>query len=964
MRRGTATYIIAILLAALLTGGCSPKKNTAATRRYQAFITRYNIHYNGDTHYRETLEQMERDYADDYSQILFMHPAEARAESKAPQPSGSFKRSTEKAQKAIQLRSIKRRPRRQPGHGNDPAYREWLKREEYNPFLHNSWMMLAKSQYMDGEFLPAAATFHYIATHFRWLPATVAEARLWQARSYCAAGWVNEAEATANRVREKDLIDSNLRGLKAFVDADIAVRRGNWSAAIAPLRTAIASSKGAQKTRLTYLLGQVCSRAGLTAEAREAFRKAGSSSAVPYRTRLNARVAMSATLAGSSSEVIGKELKALRRMKRYDRNSEYLDQINYAEGNLLIELGDTAAAMHSYAEAAEKSTRRGIDMALARLALGRLYFDRGRYDEAQPCYAEAVPLLPDDYPDLSQIRRRSDVLDDLARYARAVELNDSLLRLADMPEAERIAVVDEIIRRLIEKEKEEADEQRRQEQEALAEANAAMQQDAAGQANAPTAFTLNTDKSWYFYNPTTRSAGSAQFRKRWGNRKLEDNWRRRDRTSYAPLEDTEPTDDGSAPSDSIDSTGESQQADTPAASDPHSREYYLKDIPTDEKSRQAAHETIMDGLYNMGLILKDRLEDFSAARAQWNRLLADYPDNVHRLDVYHNLYLMAAQSGDDADAERYRLLIVGDFPESPEGVAMTDPRYLDNLREMHERQEQLYADTWQAYLADRNDSVRAAATYATEHYPMSTILPKFMFLEALTHVTDGDTDGFTSALRTIVDRYPDTDVAELAATWVRSAAEGRAIVSDGTNARGLIWATRLTASADSAASSATAADTIAVTLAADAPRVVLITFDTDSLNPNEVLYEVARHNFTTYSVADFDLESLRFGHLGIIVVSTFDNLEDAARYSSRIAGALGESVTPAVIAEADWKALLISGGSLDDYFRQMQRLTDQSVHESVLPPSVYPTAEEMYDAGETAPPDEDGDMENPNQPTE
>ncbi|MDE6524894.1 MAG: tetratricopeptide repeat protein, partial [Paramuribaculum sp.] len=160
---------IAVLLAA---GGCSTRKNTAANRQYQSFITRYNILFNGDEHYRQTLADMERSYDDDFTRLLPVHPAEARRDPKAPQPQGDFGRSIEKAQKAIRVRSIKKKPRRQAGRRSDPEYRKWMQREEYNPYLHNAWMLLGRSRYMNGEFLPAATTFMYVANHFSWLPQT------------------------------------------------------------------------------------------------------------------------------------------------------------------------------------------------------------------------------------------------------------------------------------------------------------------------------------------------------------------------------------------------------------------------------------------------------------------------------------------------------------------------------------------------------------------------------------------------------------------------------------------------------------------------------------------------------------------------------------------------------------------------------------------------------------------------
>lgn len=144
--------IIVFLIVALGIAGCGPRKNTAMSRNYQAFITRYNIYYNGDEHYKETMKALEQSYKDDYSRLLFVHPVDARGAEGVEQPQGDFTRSIEKAQKAIQLRSIKKKPAKKAGRSNDPKYKEWMRREEYNPFLHNAWMMLGKSQFNNGDF--------------------------------------------------------------------------------------------------------------------------------------------------------------------------------------------------------------------------------------------------------------------------------------------------------------------------------------------------------------------------------------------------------------------------------------------------------------------------------------------------------------------------------------------------------------------------------------------------------------------------------------------------------------------------------------------------------------------------------------------------------------------------------------------------------------------------------------------
>lgn len=190
-------------------------------------------------------------------------------------------------------------------------------------------------------------------------------------------------------------------------------------------------------------------------------------------------------------------------MTRYARNKEFLDQIYYAIGNLYLSRRDTTAAIENYAIAVEKSTRNGIDKALAQLALGNLYFARGEYVKAQPCYSEAVPQLPESYPDYKMLKRRSSVLDELATYAGNVQLQDSLLTLSKMTPEEQRKVAERLAKELIEKEKKEAEDAKREEYLAEQEGKG---QDGINKNDASTnSFMLNSDKSWYFYNTMTKT---------------------------------------------------------------------------------------------------------------------------------------------------------------------------------------------------------------------------------------------------------------------------------------------------------------------------------------------------------------------------------------------------------------------------------------------------------------------------
>ncbi len=912
------------LISALMCG-CSLKKNTASTRNYTAFITRYNVYFNGDEHYKETMKTMERNYDDDYSQLLFLHPADARSNPDAPQPQGDFTRSIEKAQKAIQLRSIKKKPARKPGKASDPAYKEWMKREEYNPFLHNAWMMMGRSQYNNGDFLGAASTFYYISRHFSWLPVTVTEAKIWQARSYCSLGWGYEALGILEKIPQNALVDNHIKELYNTVFAAYYVSSAEPEKAIPYIIEALKFAKGLQKSRLYFLLGQLYQRAGEKSKAYEAFGHAGGSG-TSYRTQLNARIRQSEVYVGDN---ISSEVKALKRMTRYDRNKDYLDQIYYAIGNLYLSRRDTANAITNYILATDNSTRNGIDKAICQLTLGALYFDRRQYDLAQPCYAEAVPILPKNYPGYDSIQQRSDVLDELAIYTQNVNLNDSLLRLADMPEAERLAVIEKIIDRLKKQEKEE--EERAKREEYLANQQAQGQQENIGNAaSAPSTFSINTDDSWYFYNSATRNAGKTEFQKKWGSRKLEDDWRRRNKSSFS-FNDFGDNDDNDSDSDeartentdgSAELTPEEKEA-VERESDPHYPEYYLKQIPSTPQERANANEIIQEGMYNIGLILKDKLEAYPEAASEWKGLLARYPDNIYRLDVYYNMYLMYMRLGNTAEAERYRRLVLSDFPDSKYGQAMRDPNYLDKLRKMDEEQETLYGNAYDAYLNNNNEYVHKAYRDMKDKYPLSKIMPKFMFIDALAYVTENDAAKFKATLTELLERYPETDITPLATAYLKGLAQGRKLHAGSSNLRGMIWDLRL--GGDSVA---LAPDSVAFDLNPDEPQLLALVYPTDEVSSNQLLFDVARHNFSSFVVKDFELEQMNFGRLGLLLVKGFANFDELVHYRKVLEAdtelELPSQVRPVMISVKNFETLLHQGRTFEDYFRYVDEQASEA----------------------------------------
>lgn len=926
---------ILMVVAAVLLSACSAKKNTAGSRFWQAFNTRYNVYYNGITHYKEQMHIIEDQFEDDYSQQLYIHPAESFANAKTTHPSSNFDRTITKMQKAIALHSIKKRPRSKGGKKSD-EYKQWLKRDEYNPFIHNAWYLMGKAQYMKGDFLGASATFHYISRHFTWKPDLVTESQVWEVLSYCALGWTTEADNILAHIHLEKIKDKRVLALANLAFADYYIKSKKNKDAIPYLAVAAKKAKGSQKVRLNFLLGQLYEDNDQKDLAYAAFKKAGSSNSSTYRTKFNARIKQSAVFQGKD---INSEVKSLKSMTRYDRNKEYLDQIYYAIGNLYLSRQDTTKAVDSYVLAAKKSTRNGVDKAISQLTLGGVYFAQRKYDLAQPCYAEAIPLINEDYPNYKVLKQRSDVLDELAVYSQNVTLQDSLLKLSQMPVEEQKKVIKKIIDELKKKEKEEADEAKREAY--LAEQQSKGNNTTNSKSAAPTTYQINNDNSWYFYNTATKSAGKTQFQKLWGTRKLEDDWRRRNKNNFSldaggdeeGKENTADKQGGGGTKEGNDST-KADKAAKKHSEDPHFEEYYLKQIPKTAEEIQNSNDIIQEGLYNMGVILKDKLEDYVAAAYEFHELLRRYPDNIYRLDTYYNMYLMYMRNQKVGEAEECRQVILRDFANSKYGMAMKDPNYLENLKNMDKDQENMYADAYNNYLANNNNAVHEAYAEMMRKYPLSKIMPKFMFIDALSYVTQKNYDKFKSTLKEMLERYPQTDITPTASSIVKQLNQGRKLSGGSSNIRGMMWETRLT---NDTTPQGIEKKFTPFSEGKDKPQLFIFVFPSDTVSANQLLFNVAKHNFTSFVVKNYDLEQLSFGKMGLLVVKGFANYAELAHYRTVLDKDTELDLPPQVhevlISEANFNLLLNEGRSFQEYFQYLEEQNVKNV-EGQIPNNV------------------------------
>jgi len=894
------------------------KKNTAVNRRYHALTARYNTYFNGKTSFDEALQGMEKSYSENYTERIFMYPVSAQPKDKK-ETGGQFDRAIEKGNKAIKQHSIQQKPARKANWRNDPKQLAMQAKEEYNPFLKHCWMLVAQGQFYNADFLQASATFSYITRHYATDPDMVAEARIWQARCYAEMEWLYESATIFDNLSRNGFPASGQKDYDRFY-ADLMIKSDSLQAAIPYLLKAIKTEKHSlQKSRMRYLLGQLYAETGDNAAAYAAFRKVASSNP-PYKLEFAARIRQTEVFPGNDTQKI---LKMLKGMAKSDKNKDYLDQVYYAIGNIYMNRQDTLNAIENYTLGVEKSTQNGLDKAICNIRLGDIYFTQGDYVKAQPCFSDALSGLNKENRDYDRVYRLSAVLDELVIHVEAVQLQDSLQEVAKLPEDERLALIDKKIEEYIEEEK-------RMKEEAAKE-NYLAQQNAMGgginrpgmQGSIPTMTTAGAGgNSFYFYDPQVVSQGKVQFQTKWGKRANEDNWRRRNKTMVMQdMGDANETADSGAlqfdaegnPIETVDSL---QLLMDSLSSDPKSREYYLQQIPLTEEDVEASNVIIADGLFNMGMIYKDKLENQDLAVGTFEELERRFPDNKYRMDYYYHCYLMALRYHDEALGAKYKSKLIETFPESDYAVAIADPNYEYNIRMMDSVQDSLYEATYAAYLAGDTLTVRNNFKSFADTYPLSKLNPKFMFLYALTYVQSGEVEKFKEALQTLVGKYPQADVSELAGEMLKGVQQGRVLMQG--NFTGMVWDLRFGLTDDGRLSAADSARRFTPDTAYNIPHRLILVFEKSAVDRNQLLYAVAAFNFARFTMKSFDLSIEDVRTIGIMSVGGFVSLDEALEYTRMIyapdgyADVFGSAVSIFPISDGNYDVLM-HGKTLDEY---------------------------------------------------
>jgi tetratricopeptide (TPR) repeat protein len=716
------------VLGLLLLSGCSTKKNTLTRRMYHNLTSHYNIYWNGEKSLQDGDKQLRSTVKDDYTKVLRVYNYGSQQDGMTM--NSTMDRALEKTSICVQKHSMKF------------GSRERVK------WIDDAYLVMGKAHFYKHDYIPAKRTFDFVATEYNYNDIAYV-ANMWLIKTYIQTEEYPKAVATIEQLLAKtsgvNKLPKELMRNVDFTIADYYIATKDYNPAVKYLKNGILLNRDRDlRTRAMFILGQIYMLQGDANRATAQFKKVIKRNP-EYEMVFESKMNMAKV--GTSSNA--KELyKMMNKMLRDPNNEEYCDRIYYAMAELALREGDEAKAINYLRKSVAAYKDNQIQRAYSSLKAATMLFDRNEYELAQAYYDTAVTSMDRQFEGYDSIMNISQTLNELVMYASVVRDQDSLLRVAAMDSVSRNILIDKIIARVIEQEQMEKEQREYEEQLAL------MGSTVGGDVPKTSEPTNSTGASWYFYNPSSVSRGITEFTKKWGMRKLEDNWRISDKRSLNNTGDEGLTEakNAKAKQDSINATYTN-----------HDRGYYLQDLPFTMEEKEICDSLIADGLYHLGFLYMDRLSDLPRSIESYERLDSRYPGNKKELPTWYALYKMHKDLNHEEQSLFYKGKIFDKYPNSSYAEFINDPTYFEKLQAQEKEASEFYSKTYDAFEQGQFYRVKMNTERAMRLYESDTaFMPRFAFLHAVAQGRLVAIDTMAFALYDLVRTYPQSSITPYA----------------------------------------------------------------------------------------------------------------------------------------------------------------------------------------------------------
>ncbi len=837
--------LLSLLALMVLSTACSRKKDKFTSRFYHQTTSQFNWYFNANEIWVLTNQQLWAEKQEDYLEPLpvFVAPTEDQQKNLFPQMDAII----EKCGTLIDRHSME------------------INKKELNKWIDDAYLLIGKANFYKGRYATAQESFAYVAKKYKGQSSRY-ESALWLARTYFESERYPKAK-TVLSVIEKDMGKDRPKNFDAQINAvyaDMYMRQGKYKEAIPYLEDAArAETDRMMKARLTYITGQAYQQEGKSAQAIQNYQqvvelKPG------YEMEFYAKISQALAF---DRKLDSKKIKdMLRDMSREEKYRDFLDQIYYAWAEIELEERHIEEGLRLLRLSALNSTTNTKQKAKTYLRIADLYFYDREYLTAKNYYDSTATLITEDFPGYYDILAKASSLGELVKNLDILTTNDSLLNLANMDEREREKFIISMIAKL----EAEFERKKLEEQEALERLQYASTGGGGTQS-------YGSGKNWYFYNPSALGKGMQEFKRVWGSRKLEDNWRRSTKASV--MASANPDD----PNAALDMA---QDMDSGIKT----LEEYLEMLPISDSAQAVLHNQNIEALYDIGLIYKERLKDEDNSIESFMRITVDYDTSATAPSAYYQLYRIYYEkelsggfvgTGFKDNSEFWKDIILSDYPNSEFAKLILNPDYVSQRNANYEAEKLAYEELFKKYNRRQYNDVLIVCNSVISAEPDNNFLPKYYLVKALSLSAKNDPNAFENVLKETISKFPGTEEGEKAAELLGMLNEAKARKA------------REDAQRDKLAGLDTPDDPDAVAAAAPAADVNTSMFKTDHESEHffALIFPKEAENATTLkeTVSQFNTEFYRNANLRvtnsfidkdhqIVIVRSFKNKEEAMEY--------------------------------------------------------------------------------------
>lgn len=720
----------ATLGAVVLVAGCSQERDAWLNRTYHGLTARDNGWFNANEKLKEIVVGIEDAHMDDFDQVLplFVYGTEEQARGAKP----DLDKCIDKCSLVIERHSMD------------------IEGKEKNRWIDDAYFVIAKSQFYMRNYSEAERGFTHISRRFKGQNREL-ESEIWLARTAINMEQFAKAQSALDHVRNvKKLPKGFDQAELGAVQAELELKRGKVDDAIMQLEYAVPITKNKrQKVRWAFILAQLYELKGKEEQAIKQYAAVVKMNP-PYELAFHAQIYQALAFNKGDTKAMRKKLN---RMLRDDKHIDHFDMIHYALADLDLKDQQQEAAIAQLETSVRVSTTDMKQKAKSFLKLADLYFDDRIYENAQQYYDSTQTLLAETHPRFEEVKTRARVLGDLVEQLNIIEREDSLQKLMGLSEEELTKKIRDIIR---ERELAEEEKARLEEEARSLPPDAATPKPPGATPGAP------SRGNWYFYDPQQIGRGLANFRKRWGNRKLEDDWRRGDKS-------------GSALAESVEEEGEEALAEAEREKEKGEAEwkdpaFYTKDIPRGDEAVAESNARICEALYTSGMIYKEQLKDRENGIESFEVLNNRFEECRYTAESHYQLYRIYLEKEQEgwvdlmggSGSQVYANIILERWPDSEFARLVRDPNMLEADEVRKKTEEFEYKEVYQQYRQYAYLPVIAACNRVLTEEPRNHFRPKYHILKAMAIGGTRDVNGFRAALGEVKAGYPGTDEARAA----------------------------------------------------------------------------------------------------------------------------------------------------------------------------------------------------------